>query len=125
MLPALSVSKSVSAYSPLSSSKLKMTSVVVALAVTSDSAITISGATFRLAGARSAVTLNAAMPSETSGHLRRVLGVGFGLAVCIGSTIGVGILRTPGIVAQQLHAPLAILLLWVAGGIYTLLGASC
>ena len=65
------------------------------------------------------------MMSETSGHLRRVLGVGFGLAVSIGGTIGVGILRTPGLVAEQLHAPLAILLLWIAGGIYTLLGASC
>jgi APA family basic amino acid/polyamine antiporter len=65
------------------------------------------------------------MKSETSGHLRRVLGVGFGLAVSIGGTIGVGILRTPGLVAEQLHAPLAIVLLWVAGGIYTLLGASC
>ena len=65
------------------------------------------------------------MTSETSGHLRRVLGVGFGLAVSIGGTIGVGILRTPGLVAEQLHAPSAILLLWVAGGIYTLVGASC
>src|SRR6266545_6433652 len=65
------------------------------------------------------------MKSETSGHLRRVLGVGFGLAVSIGGTIGVGILRTPGLVAEQLHAPLTIVLLWVAGGIYTLLGASC
>jgi basic amino acid/polyamine antiporter, APA family len=65
------------------------------------------------------------MKSETSGHLRRVLGVGFGIAVSIGGTIGVGILRTPGLVAEQLHLPSAILLLWVAGGIYTLLGASC
>ena len=65
------------------------------------------------------------MGSENSGQLRRVLGIGFGLAVSIGGTIGVGILRTPGLVAEQLHAPLAIVLLWVAGGIYTLLGASC
>jgi basic amino acid/polyamine antiporter, APA family len=65
------------------------------------------------------------MVSQKSGHLRRVLGVGFGLAVSIGGTIGVGILRTPGLVAEQLHAPLAIVSLWVAGGIYTLLGASC
>ena len=65
------------------------------------------------------------MKSETSGQLRRVLGVGFGLAVSIGGTIGVGILRTPGLIAEQLHLSLAILLLWVAGGIYTLLGASC
>jgi basic amino acid/polyamine antiporter, APA family len=65
------------------------------------------------------------MVSQKSGHLRRVLGVGFGLAVSVGGTIGVGILRTPGLVAEQLHTPLAILLLWGAGGIYTLLGASC
>src|SRR6266567_618891 len=65
------------------------------------------------------------MESETSHHLRRVLGVGFGLAVSLGGTIGVGILRTPGLVAEQLHVPSAILLLWVAGGIYTLVGASC
>jgi len=65
------------------------------------------------------------MGSETSNQLRRILGVGFGLAVSIGGTIGVGILRTPGLVAEQLHAPLAILFFWVAGGIYTLLAASC
>jgi APA family basic amino acid/polyamine antiporter len=65
------------------------------------------------------------MASETSNQLRRVLGVGFGLAVSIGGTIGVGILRTPGLVAKQLHVASVILLLWIAGGIYTLLGASC
>jgi len=65
------------------------------------------------------------MASQTSGHLRRVLGVGFGLAVSIGGTIGVGILRTPGLVAGQLHVPSLIVFLWLAGGIYTLLGASC
>ena len=47
------------------------------------------------------------MVSETSGQLRRVLGVGFGLAVSVGGTIGVGILRTPGLVAEQLHEALA------------------
>jgi len=69
--------------------------------------------------------LNVVMASQTSGHLRRVLGVGFGLAVSIGGTIGVGILRTPGLVAGQLHVPSLIVFLWLAGGIYTLLGASC
>lgn len=65
------------------------------------------------------------MVSRTSGQLRRVLGVGFGLAVSVGGTIGVGILRTPGMVAEQLHVPSVIVMLWVAGGIYTLLSASC
>src|SRR6266481_3306100 len=65
------------------------------------------------------------MISETSGQLRRVLGIGFGLAVSVGATIGVGILRTPGLVAAQLHAPATILCLWIAAGLYTLLCASC
>jgi APA family basic amino acid/polyamine antiporter len=57
--------------------------------------------------------------------LQRILGLGFGLAVIIGSTIGVGILRTPGLVAAQVpHAP-SILWIWIAGGLYTLLGAVC
>lgn len=59
------------------------------------------------------------------GHLRRLLGLGFGLAVIVGSTIGVGILRTPGLVAGHLHSSAAILVLWLAGGLYTLLGAVC
>jgi APA family basic amino acid/polyamine antiporter len=57
--------------------------------------------------------------------LIRVLGVGFGLAVIVGSTIGIGILRTPGLVAAQLSSPLAILAVWVVGGLYTLLGCLC
>jgi basic amino acid/polyamine antiporter, APA family len=65
------------------------------------------------------------MVSQTSSQLRRVLGVGFGLAVSVGGTIGVGILRTPGLVAEQLHTPSTILFLWVAVGLYMLLGASC
>jgi APA family basic amino acid/polyamine antiporter len=63
--------------------------------------------------------------SQTSSQLRRVLGIGFGLAVSVGGTIGVGILRAPGLVAGQLHAPSMVLFLWVAAGLYTLLGASC
>ena len=69
--------------------------------------------------------LRARMASEKSDQLRRVLGLGFGLAVSVGGTIGVGILRTPGLVAEQLHSPSAILFFWIAGGLYTLLGASC
>ena len=65
------------------------------------------------------------MGTEKSGRLRRILGVGFGLAVSVGATIGVGILRTPGIVAGQVHTPCTIVLLWIAAGLYTLLGASC
>lgn len=56
--------------------------------------------------------------------LLRILGVAFGLAVIIGSTVGAGILRTPGaVVAQVGSGPLA-LLVWAIGGIYALLGAA-
>lgn len=62
---------------------------------------------------------------QATGRLRRILGVGFGLAVIIGSTLGIGILRTPGLVAGQLHVPSTILLVWIVGGLYTLLGSVC
>lgn len=55
--------------------------------------------------------------------LRRVLGLGFGLAVIVGNTIGAGILRTPGEVAAQLPHPLLLLAVWLAGGLYALLGS--
>src|SRR5215213_707079 len=57
------------------------------------------------------------------GHLLRVLGIGFGLAVIIGNTIGAGIFRTPGTIGEQLPATTPFLLVWVAGGLYALLGA--
>ena len=57
------------------------------------------------------------------GQLLRVLGVGFGLAVIIGNTIGAGIFRAPGSIAEQLPHPALFLLVWLAGGLYALLGA--
>jgi APA family basic amino acid/polyamine antiporter len=63
--------------------------------------------------------------SRASGHLLRILGVGFGVAVTLGSTIGIGILRSPGLVAGQLHAAGPILVAWLVGGVYTLLGTIC
>ncbi|HEX3477737.1 MAG TPA: APC family permease [Kofleriaceae bacterium] len=63
--------------------------------------------------------------ADSFGRLRRILGVGFGLAVNIGSMIGVGILRASGQVAGQLHTVAVILTVWALGGLYTLVGASC
>src|SRR5215208_4164653 len=56
--------------------------------------------------------------------LLRILGVAFGVAVVIGSSIGAGIQRTPGAVAAHLGSgPLAVAA-WCAGGLYALLGAA-
>ena len=59
----------------------------------------------------------------SKGHLLRVLGVGFGLAVIIGNTIGAGIFRAPGTIAEQLPNPTIFLIVWLAGGLYAFLGA--
>lgn len=57
------------------------------------------------------------------GRLLRVLGVGFGIAVIIGNTIGAGIFRAPGTIASQLPHPWLFLGVWILGGLYALLGA--
>src|SRR6266702_4529497 len=60
---------------------------------------------------------------QQHGSLLRVLGVGFGLAVTIGGTIGMGILRTPGEIAKDLPTPTLFIGIWIVGGLYALLGA--
>lgn len=65
-------------------------------------------------------TPNSARPPAP---LRRILGLGFGLAVIFGGTVGVGILRLPGTIGGQLGNRWLILLVWVVGGLYSLFGA--
>ena len=60
---------------------------------------------------------------KTRGHLLRVLGVGFGLAVIIGNTIGAGIFGAPGRLQNNYRRLAPFLLVWLAGGLYALLGA--
>ena len=56
-------------------------------------------------------------------RLLPVLGIGFGLAVAIGNTIGAGIFRTPGEVAAHLPSNELFMAAWIVGGLYALLGA--
>ncbi|HEY2683708.1 MAG TPA: APC family permease [Steroidobacteraceae bacterium] len=63
------------------------------------------------------------MTATTTYNLRRVLGVGFGLAIAFGGTVGVGILRLPSTLAANLGDAKLIVLFWILGGIYALLGA--
>ncbi|MDB5234545.1 MAG: amino acid permease [Hymenobacter sp.] len=56
--------------------------------------------------------------------LRRLVGLGFGLAVAVGGTAGTGVLTSPGELARVLGGPGPVLALWVVGGLYTLLAAN-
>ena len=66
---------------------------------------------------------NTETSADRRGQLLRVLGVGFGLAVIIGNTIGAGIFRSPGAIAQQIPNPWLFIGVWIIGGLYALLGA--
>ncbi|MCU1311339.1 MAG: hypothetical protein JWO20_2464 [Candidatus Angelobacter sp.] len=60
---------------------------------------------------------------RSAAGLLRILGLGFGLAVTVGNTIGAGILRTPGDVAGYLPNAALFLTIWILGGAYALLAA--
>ena len=69
--------------------------------------------------------MNIAAPNTAQrGKLLKILGVGFGLAIVVGGTVGVGILRSPGPIAGLLDSVWLILFAWVLGGLYSLLGAN-
>jgi len=57
------------------------------------------------------------------GHLLRIFGLGFGLAVVIGGVIGSGIMRNPSVVAKGFPDPAAILLAWLGGALVVAIDA--
>ena len=61
--------------------------------------------------------------TPTARPLTRILGLGFGVAIVFGGTVGVGILRLPGTLAAALGDSRTIVLFWILGGVYALLGA--
>src|SRR5436189_2418648 len=66
----------------------------------------------------------ASTPSISKERLLRILGVTFGVAVGIGGTIGIGILRIPGSVAAQLGNSGLIMAVWMVSGLYAFAGAN-
>ena len=68
----------------------------------------------------------AAVAADAAGprRLPRLLGVGFGVAVAVGSIVGAGSLRAPADVATRLPTPALVLGVWLLGGTYALLGAN-
>jgi amino acid transporter len=63
--------------------------------------------------------------SAPRGAPARGLTVLQGAAFVVGVVIGVGIFRTPQLVAANVDTELAFLAVWLAGGIVTLIGALC
>jgi basic amino acid/polyamine antiporter, APA family len=66
----------------------------------------------------------AEQPPAARGQLLRVLGQVFAVSVAIGTTMGGGILYTPGMVAAALPNRWLYMSVWVFGGINALLGAT-
>ena len=58
-----------------------------------------------------------------SAELKRSLTLFSLIMIAVGSSIGSGIFRTPGEIANQLHQPHLVIALWVIGGIVALTGA--
>ncbi len=60
---------------------------------------------------------------KPTSHLVRQIGLGSGIAVVVGSTIGSGIFKSPSGIAGQLPGPLPMLAVWAVGGLFVLCGA--
>ncbi|MBK6488941.1 MAG: amino acid permease [Gemmatimonadetes bacterium] len=60
---------------------------------------------------------------ESSRGLPRRIGLWSAVAVCIGSTIGSGIFRSPAGIADKIPGPLPLLMIWTVGGLFALCGA--
>jgi APA family basic amino acid/polyamine antiporter len=56
--------------------------------------------------------------------LLRILGLAFGMAVVVGETVGVGIMRTSGATAGRLGEPALIYLVWLGVGMFVLMVAN-
>ena len=77
-----------------------------------------------LGGAAIAIIDTAPLPqSRVRGHLLRIFGLGFGLAVVIGGVVGSGIMRNPSVVAKGFPDPAAILLAWLGGALVVAIDA--
>ncbi len=63
------------------------------------------------------------MTVDNTRPLKRILGLGFGVAIVFGTMVGVGILRLPGTVAAVLGDRTLITVFWALGGLYSLMGA--
>src|SRR4051795_12900606 len=59
------------------------------------------------------------------GSPRQVLGLGDATAIIVGLIIGAGIFGTPAIVAGAVQSPGLMVAVWVAGGVFSVIGGLC
>ena len=61
--------------------------------------------------------------TEAAPHLLRRVGLFDAIMIVMGGIVGAGIFINPYVVARQVHVPVLILAVWVAGGVVAMLGA--
>lgn len=68
-------------------------------------------------------------PAQASHHVEAkptgLLSVFDAVIILVGLVVGIGIFRTPSIVAANVDSEWAFIMVWVAGGVVTLIGALC
>jgi amino acid transporter len=62
---------------------------------------------------------------SNTGSPRPVLSLGDAMAIIVGIVVGAGIFRTPSFVAANSGSASAMLMMWLAGGLVSLVGALC
>ncbi|MFD1704801.1 APC family permease [Methylopila henanensis] len=65
------------------------------------------------------------MPASPDSTPRPSLSVFDATTIMVGLVVGIGIFRTPSLVAANVGSELAFVAVWVAGGVITLIGALC
>lgn len=65
------------------------------------------------------------MASEFRAGPRPILSVTDGVAIMVGIVVGIGLFKTPPLVAANVGSELAFMSAWVLGGVVTLIGALC
>jgi APA family basic amino acid/polyamine antiporter len=66
----------------------------------------------------------ATLAQPATGQLQLRLGLVFALAISVGNIIGSGIMRTPGLVADQVPVVWMVIALWALGGLHVMLSAN-
>jgi amino acid transporter len=65
------------------------------------------------------------LAQEQAGQPRATLGVADAVAIIVGLIVGAGIFGTPSIVAGAVGSEALIVAVWIAGGVFAIIGALC